>query len=1313
MLKEFSVGGVSSIRDLAWDEVEQLMCGGAAAGSIYCWDPISETLDNTISGGFQARASAYNSEDEYFYVSNWGDPCWVVDKTGGIVDQFDFSLTTSTYGLAYDKWSEDGPFLWVFDQGGSGAEIKQWDLDGGEFTGVEHDVTSDYPSYSLIAGGLCLTEAHTPGFAYLGGCGQGSPDTMFMYDIDAITEKPEHDLGIKKILKPETGYAYPDMEMQVEVANYGKHQETTDVQMNIIRCEGTGDYFVNENFSGATFPPANWTTDYWRKAYTNNAGALSPEANCYYYTQRGYPYYDYYDNYIQGPAVNATGWEKVNLRFAFAADIYTANYCYLYLKYRKNSTSNWVDVTPWENPIASDFQDWFEIGCYGFGDDIGDEFQFKWEYLGYYSYFRNWWLDDVTLEGCGGCAEYSAITEDVTIDVDETIVVDLPAWTPTNWQNETDEDSWIEYPVQAIVLLDDNYSRNNEKWKLFDLYFPWLHDIASMDVAGPATGPAQTFDVVGNIKNIGQNDECCFKTYLTIAEIDYDNPIALFFDTQQGYYYSAPSGWDKGASNYYAWYWYPYYSYINLPGVTAPNARCYWYYSAGAELISPAVDTTAAGALDLEFAMYYDHFYNDYELYVGVRANPGEFWAEIQPWDNPVTGNMGPDFYTVDATIGIGTETQMRFWTGGYYYNMDYWYLDNMKFTGYDVKEPEHEEQFCTTEIAPNEEQELDFGEWTPAFLAEETSGQKTYLIRQKTELEDPPDRNTANDIYQYAAILDFFHDVGVKEVSSPKTIHDDVFYATNAGTNQLVWFDPANPGVFNTYGTFPSTQFPQGATFYDGDLYVCDTTGSIWIIDIGTGGSTYVGSAGTGELVAIESQGKDMWGISTKNFYEIDPGTGSATYIGAMGNPSLMIGMGADNDGVYVYELSFSGSPLFEVDTSTGALTLIGSTGIVTNFGQDMSMDKAEGQLWMAAFNYNTWSGELWMIDRETAAGTYIGTFPGGTQTTCLAIPGGGGVGVDVYVQPGNQDIDVVVENLGTFPELDLICYAEIQEFITNCTNGTVVYNDNITNIDLTVPLGGTELLNFNNYNFAMEGLYGVFISLPDEDDDDLGNNEMVWGVGVDATPPISSHSVDPADPDGDNGWYVNDVEVTLAALDPSIGCEIAGSGVNRIEYRIGGGSWQTMGPEGGTFVVDVDEDDLLIEYRAVDNVENVESTNSFNIDMDQTVPDIEAVTWESYQEDGAWWVKFTCNAVDETSLMDRVEMFIHDGHHETIEGIGPIYEFVVEYSTIFKTITFHFYHYDTAGNVIEDTIDGADITAYPVAQEQQQHSNTIIQTA
>ncbi len=186
--------------------------------------------------------------------------------------------------------------------------------------------------------------------------------------------------------------------------------------------------------------------------------------------------------------------------------------------------------------------------------------------------------------------------------------------------------------------------------------------------------------------------------------------------------------------------------------------------------------------------------------------------------------------------------------------------------------------------------------------------------------------------------------------------------------------------------------------------------------------------------------------------------------------------------------------------------------------------------------------------------------------------------------------------------------------------------------------------------------------------------------GIGVfndDTTPPVTTCTLDPDTPDGDNGWYVSDVEVTLNATDDM-------SGVDRIECKIHSGSWQTIPGDNGTFIVDVDHDDLLIEYYAVDNAGNEEDINSFTIDMDQTPPDVLDITWQSFKDGDTWYIRIIAYCSDTTSGMNQVEFYLNDVLIETIVGSFPEYEVIIE----FKIESFSVHGLICNRKIIEDNI-------------------------
>ncbi len=1089
----FNISGVSGLRDLAYDHSTGYIWGGNGAGTCWEMDFTEQSLIRTITGSWQCRAITYEREDDCLYVSGWGDPVWKIDKDGSIIESFNLTLTTSTYGFAYDKWDTNfAGLLWVHDQGGTGCEIRAYDLEAEEFVEGEdyyHDVTQEVPGG--IAGGLFLHDICPTSYCKFIVNAQATIDTIVVYEWYIMPCCPQRDIGVKSINYPKSGYADDNLSMQTTFINNGNRTEIFDAQMTVITTNETGEVLFNENFStygtGPNGLPENWTTDWWK--WCNRSG--NPCACVYYRDQANGG--DYYDNYITTPEVNCSGLEKIIIKFWLELDIqYT---CYFYLRCRKNKSSPWIDITPWENPIAGDTRDWYTIGIYGFqhGDDIGEAFQLNWSLSGYYGSYRYVYLDDVKLESYDVDVEYSEIVEDITVPKGEEKTVDFPSWTPTLWQNESHENTFKEYPIKAEALIDDDIAQNDIKYKLIELYFPWMHDVGSVTVDGIQSGPAQTFNVTGIIKNFGQYEEGGFKTYVKIVEKEFNKSE-----------------------------------------------------------------------------------YND-SIYV--------------------------------------------------------------------------------ESIESQEEQELDFKNWTPAFLAEETSDTKSYLLKQWTELEDPQDRNTSNDLYQVEITLDFFHDVGVEEIISPKPSASTYYpmfsqrpylpnenwsFYTSSSKFEVLCYDD----FYDMEGTASEVQFYGLSLVYPWSN--CDPTGILWefkIYEYGTSPGVVIWEESDVELERWINTGQYYSGFEMLRwefgFFNADEGWISIQSTYSPNNCNFL----------------WAGSP-------------------EGNFNALQNGKPLNDNL---AFNCTTECCCYYQI---------------------------------AYIQPGIQDIDVLIMNYGTFPEQDMTCYTEIYEYNTNCTNGTILYEDNITDIELPDPLGGSKELNFNDYNFIDEGFYQLIVNLTDDNDDKKRNNKFYLGVGVDNQPPITEHVINPPDPTGDNGWYVSDVEITLTAQDPNLpgDCEAEGSGVDYIEYRIDGGSWMKLEGAHGTFTFGDDGEDVFIEYRAVDRVGNEESINSFTIDMEQTTPVAEEISWDTYKEGGFWYVDLTASAVDVTSLMDRVEFFINDRLQEIIEGRGPDYVFTLQWSEAFRKHSFFFYHYDRAGNVIMVYFDPKNVKAVP--QSKVKVLNQIVKT-
>ncbi len=125
----------------------------------------------------------------------------------------------------------------------------------------------------------------------------------------------------------------------------------------------------------------------------------------------------------------------------------------------------------------------------------------------------------------------------------------------------------------------------------------------------------------------------------------------------------------------------------------------------------------------------------------------------------------------------------------------------------------------------------------------------------------------------------------------------------------------------------------------------------------------------------------------------------------------------------------------------------------------------------------------------------------------------------------------------------------------------------------------------------YEEDGQYDVTLTVTYADGEEISKTVKVNVFVNDTTAPTSSHELDPASPNGPGGVYRGTVKVTLDAEDNP-----EGSGVDRIEYRINGGVWQTYDEP---FNV-TGNGDYTIQYRAIDLAGNQEEPNevSFTID-------------------------------------------------------------------------------------------------------------------
>jgi DNA/RNA endonuclease YhcR with UshA esterase domain len=118
-------------------------------------------------------------------------------------------------------------------------------------------------------------------------------------------------------------------------------------------------------------------------------------------------------------------------------------------------------------------------------------------------------------------------------------------------------------------------------------------------------------------------------------------------------------------------------------------------------------------------------------------------------------------------------------------------------------------------------------------------------------------------------------------------------------------------------------------------------------------------------------------------------------------------------------------------------------------------------------------------------------------------------------------------------------------------------------------------------------------------------------------------------------NGWYKQDVTVTLNATDDR-------SGVARTEYRIGEGEWTTYS---APFTVTA-EGITTVSYRSADGSGNLEEAKSLTLKLDKTLPNVDIVQsgGELRNVNIDETLSYTINATDATSGVAAVELYLDD---------------------------------------------------------------------
>jgi len=241
----------------------------------------------------------------------------------------------------------------------------------------------------------------------------------------------------------------------------------------------------------------------------------------------------------------------------------------------------------------------------------------------------------------------------------------------------------------------------------------------------------------------------------------------------------------------------------------------------------------------------------------------------------------------------------------------------------------------------------------------------------------------------------------------------------------------------------------------------------------------------------------------------------------------------------------------------------------------------------------------------------------------------------------------------------------------------------DNDGSNEFCIGAGHIHVIGWDGTNYVEEATFtdptGMLAGMNIGDCDSDGSNEVkaceiLSGTGsefiykyYDTSPPTTTHTFDPATPDGENDWYVSCVTVTLDAIDEH-------SSIAKTEYKIDGGTpIEYYGP--WPFGFDECECIHTLEYRSIDASGNEETWKGpFDINIDTAAPTIRLTKTTIIP---FIIKKYKADVEDLCSGINRVEFYV-DNQLKTTDTSIP-YEYML-ISIGSHTVTAKVY--DNAGN-------------------------------
>jgi hypothetical protein len=1136
------------------------------------------------------------------------------------------------------------------------------DIDEIIFTGGEKywiDIYGTQPTFPQTGwgthlGSWLLTDAHC-GSDYFGYPYWTPLSTLFGIETDMafqLTRKPDHDVAVMDIVSPGDGDELCGcLPVQVEVENLGiNDEENVPVSVDIRRTRFTDSFEDPIGVVWGTLSPATcaWTlttTD------TGNPSVVTPRTG----------------SYMAQLNSGQNGRNSDCLLFEMAPEnfeLFCDPMLSFYMWHDTLGSEDYIEV--WVDPGTGVYQfvdgPFYRVCCPGcpvgwtehtvslaaFAGLPFVSVAFK-GYCDNNKKAYNLHIDDVSKYDL----EYYAETT-VDLAVGESAVVEFDEeWCPCEWGQFFDDED--DFEILACTHLEtDQLPGNDCMSEVITLYFPFEIDVAAIEVTEPVAADPGPYEMCGIIKNVGQTDQSCFKAKMNVHEIGTTVTQIYLQDFDRAcspYYEFPPVGWTIdthgfGPGNWGANCWWGYTGSAS----GAPEARFDYYpYADGSwiQLISEPIDCSGYFLLQVEFDHYLNNFGGPYTLSLQASTDLVE-WTNIWELVDPTDPYVGPEHISVETTIGANEDLYLAFSFEGNQYNLDYWYVDDLKVSGVGLGDSIWYDEVCVEELAVCEELEVCFEDFTPPLPWPDCDTEK-YLVCLSVNPCDPVDQNPDNNLVCDLLEIEYYRDVLIQGLSSPCPAiskGDVIFNQEMTGEN---------------------------------NAYTSDSTAGHYVQDDFSGLTDTIG-------------GISWWGCTL--FF-----TGYGWLDGTPDDMQFELKFFEDASGAPGAEVY---SEIFDESSYTREYvgTLLGAYSIY-KWTAEIAPCVALEPGWLGIQSVGDPDGD-WFLWANTINGNSNALQNGGSVADNVAFVltacESGLPPVDCHIPCGEADLSVEIENAGTHNEI-VDVYYELTEYDVETEVGTLVMADTIDNV--AIASGATATVDLGTWDFDESTVYGLLVSAPMTGDCDPGNNEDFFGIGVDCCPPVSMHYPDPLYPNGENNWYTSAVDVEITAIDPLCPdpCLGTASGLGEIHYIVNEGD-EVVVP-GDTAEFSLTEDGVhLVEYWAVDAVGNTEDPFTFEIAIDSTGPTV-SLLYNVYQDEaGAWHVDFEAAVGEQTSGANRVEFYI--GSSLELTDTSPPFEWAVDWISDYKTATFKAIGFDNAGNDGQDTVAGSTI-----AQEINAHSH------